>query len=123
MRDGRPVTTRTPANTAIATATGATSSPLDRRHDCTANAAAACVTATRFKIGNGAQNDHLWVERCSLCSYAHRHVIPTTASGRVFERAPRCRPWTTYVVEVVKTVPLAQPLQPVPGQRRRGAAA
>jgi hypothetical protein len=75
----------------------------------------------RYKIGGAAANDHLWNERCSLCSYAHRHTVPTTATGRVFERHPRCKPSATYVLLVVKTVPAATPLR-VPGQRRRGAA-
>lgn len=71
--------------------------------------------AIRYVAAGEAQFDQLQVQRCPFCSYSHRHVAFETGTD-VYERSPGCRRHVTYLVQVVRVVPLAPPL------RERGVA-
>ena len=66
--------------------------------------------------------DRLLVRTCPVpgCSYAHLHYVPLGSWREPLVRAPQCRPWLRYRIEVVDVLPAVPALA---GQRRRVGAA
>lgn len=71
--------------------------------------------------GPDAVYDRLLVRTCPVpgCSYAHLHHVPIGAWRQPLVRAPRCRPWLRYRIEVVDVLPAVPALA---GQQRRWTA-
>ena len=85
--------------------------------------AAPLVAFAKVLLGDmHAAQDQLVVEHCPVpgCNYAHRHVVPAGLWRQPLLKAPRCKPWLRYRVEVVSVVPVPAT---VAGSRRRAGAA
>jgi hypothetical protein len=72
--------------------------------------------------GPDAVFDRLLVRTCPVpgCHYSHLHYVPVGSWRQPVVRAPRCRPWLSYRIEIVDVVPAvgAQAVQ----RRQAGAA-
>lgn len=88
--------------------------------DRSRNARALVAHALLLLAGPDAVFDRLLVRTCPAgCHYSHLHFVPLGAWRQPLVRAPRCRPWLRYRIEIVDVLPAVPDLA---GQRRRGAA-
>lgn len=103
-----------------ATPTLRTTTPLVSEANPSRSRTPIVAHAVVLRAGPDAVYDRLLVRACPVadCHYAHLHYVPLGAWRAPLVRAPRCRPWLRYRVEVVDVVPATA----VAGQRKRSAA-
>ena len=110
--NGGPGVTSSRPTTNTATATARPQVPSQR----TATVQEVTVLGTLLLAAGDATHDWIMVRRCSLCGFAHRHLV-FEANASVITRSPSCARHRTYRVIISDVVPS------VSDRRSRGEAA